>query len=162
MLFPSGIYRQSIAVSIIPENVDSPKEFHFEGVAQTDEGQIKLTALSPLGASIFRLTDDLRTDKIKIEIFTSSLQKFEKQFLEYYRLMKILFIVSLYKSTNDFKVLQKNSEGFPARAEIIYQQQVNEFTFEHYDERKLPEIIEIKNPKVKIKIDLIEYKQMNE
>ena len=128
LLFPYGTYRHNVDLVVLTGEETTSKKFNFVGVIQSSTEQIKMTALSPLGMSIFKVVENLRTEQVDVQIFMSSLEKYKNQFSDYYKLIRVLFSASLNKDSESFKVLKRNAETYPEITEVTFRNQKNEFT----------------------------------
>ena len=124
--FPPGNYRHQVHVEILNAPADAPKSLDFQGALKLTHDEIKLVALSPMGTSLFRLTENLKTQEVQKEFYLESMQKNQTQVLRLYSLIRLAILAR--------------------RDQSQIQQGDSQISFSNLDKDGVPATIKVKNP----------------
>lgn len=123
MAFPYGTYQHKvIATPLMKEKVANVE---LNGVVQSQQHDLRVVGLSPVGSTVFRIHEDLCEHKITKEFYVEEMKKHESHFMSLYELIK----EALYarKGDNHFKrhgaeftLSQPDAQGIPRRIEIVH------------------------------------------
>lgn len=121
--YPYGRYQHDVRVQ-----VHRPKEqdLTLSGAMKYSKSEIVLIGLSPMGLTLFRLTDDLEKNELKTEYFVDSLQQADPQ------------IRAFYKDLREAIVSKDPRTRFARNGTT--------FVFADLDEQKVPRTFYLANP----------------
>ena len=150
-LFPNGTYVHDVHIEI------SKKEhFDFTGIVKTDKDAIRISALSPVGTTIFRLQEDRTSETINVDIFYDPIKKHKNRLKELYKALRKMFTVDLhqikdpahskYGSAGKLEEISYTLSGKPIRMQFL-----------DYDDYDIPERILIIHPTFSGHIKVIRY-----
>jgi hypothetical protein len=157
LVFPYGTYQHDIDVQItarLPPDVafkakDQPKEFHFRGAVLISEKQIKVVALSAMGTTIFRITEDRASGNVETEIYVDALKKIESHMVEYYGVIKEVLTTPLPPSASGTQGPLHITKQTPAG--------LAEIDFKDYDKNGIPTTVDVENSKFNLQIKVLGY-----
>ncbi|MES2856597.1 MAG: hypothetical protein V4692_12075 [Bdellovibrionota bacterium] len=142
-LIPEGTHNHSVKLTV--KNTLSsgqnqgPKQMSFSGIVDYRSGKVKVIGLSPLGSTLFRLEDDLKTEITTFQTDISEMKKAEPFIRDYYapvrQLLKLPYPPKLTK-------IDVDSTGFE---------------FKEYDSFEVPRRIAIETEKFKLDIEVDSY-----
>ncbi len=142
-VFPIGNYTHQVRVHI-PTNPDPKKrEFQFRGVVRISPDVIRIVALSPVGSTLFKMSEERTTGKVSIETYVSSLKPLEGKLLEYYSALRVLLTARRNPRPS---VFSETVGGEPT-----------EFRFEKYDPAGIPTHLEIRSPIFSVAVEVVGY-----
>lgn len=113
--YPLGKYQHDVRVQI---HGPSPRDLSLSGALNYSATKIVLVGLSPMGPTLFRLTDDLKTGDLQIEYFVESLNKADPQIRAFYRDLREALLsrdpqTKFAKNGTDFVFADLDANGVP-------------------------------------------------
>lgn len=142
LTFPYGSYQHKVKVEI--RNGSYPeKRFEFNGVVLLGSETIKVVGLSPLNSTLFRLTEDRKSEKLEVEIFVEQLKKSEEQIRKFYAVIKKMML-SPYEEQNTQRVI--DTPYGPARVQ-----------FDKFDKNKIPNLVVVFSSSFNISVEVVGY-----
>lgn len=131
--YPFGKYQHQVRIQILkPEHHD----FSVTGALSYAADEIKLIGLSPMGTTLFRLTDT-KGSELKTEYFMDALAKADP------------FIRAFYGDLREALVTPDPRTKFTKNG--------TDFIFADLDEKKIPRLIFIANPKFEVTVKVVGY-----
>ncbi|MBS1961831.1 MAG: hypothetical protein JST04_06420 [Bdellovibrionales bacterium] len=136
-LFPLGNYVHEVKLDI-PSNPDpSKRTFTFRGAVKISADAIRIVVLSPIGTTLFRMSEDRATGKVTVENFVDSLKPYESKLTDYYASLRVL-LTMLRRPPADTPGLERDPEGRPLSFKTSVDGRPTRFTFARYDEHQIP------------------------
>ncbi len=154
LLFPYGNYRHRVSIQLGQE---PDKKMNFSGVVQLKEDVIRIAALSPLGVTVFKVTENRKTGEIKSEVFLEAMKKHESKVSEYYALLRVLLTAPNRAGGSALKWEKRDSEGRPLEAKATSAGQEGTLRFLAYDQNGVPEKVVIESAKFTVEIEVAGY-----
>ena len=149
LLFPYGTYQHDVDVHLAPDIAakakDQPGEFHFRGAVLLSEKEIKVVALSAMGTTLFRISEDRTTGKVETEIYVDALKKVEDRMKEYYGVIREVLTTPLQENLNEVHVSKETPAG------------PTEIDFRSFDKNGIPTTVDVENAKFEIRIKVLGY-----
>lgn len=141
LMFPYGSYQHFVKVEI-PQQGREPKTFEFRGVVQIGADEIKVVGLSPLNSTLFRLTEDRKTQVLKVDLFVEQLKKQEGQIRNFYSVIKDMMLTPIDQN----KEKPISTPYGPATVK-----------FESFDKNQIPTMVHVVGEKFKIDVEVLGY-----
>lgn len=155
LLFPYGIYRHEVHVTLARRPASGPRDFSFRGLAQIRSEVIRIAVLSPFNTTLLKLTEDRRTGAISTESYSGAFRKLEPRIREYYSTLRLLLTLSLPVSVPGLTVTSRTGDGLPV--EIRSDPDGTVYRFAEYDGHGLPGRIQIVNSRFTVTIEVSAY-----
>jgi hypothetical protein len=158
LLFPYGTYQHQVKIKTELNGGADVKEFSFYGVVQTSQDWVKISMLSPFGTTLVKIQEERQTGKVEFTCFVEAIRKYESKFKDYYSVLRTLLLAPQNpKKLDHLRITHQSPEGLPAEIETVDLEQNAQFRFNKYDEHKIPERIQVQNPKFLIEIQVSGY-----
>ena len=126
-VYPNGIYRHEVTL-----HTADGQTHRFNGVVKLSPQRIEVVGLSFFGTTVFRITDDLRTEAT-IEIFVYPLKKHEGRLRKIYVLLKKLLLLSPKGEQKGLKLDAYDEHHIPRHVEITGEKYQVEVKVTGYD-----------------------------
>lgn len=153
-LFPYGNYVHQVKLSI-PANPDpSKRKFEFRGAVKIAEDAIRIVVLSPVGTTLFKISEDRNTGKISVENFVSQLKPYESKLADYYASLRILLTTRRHP---EGKGIALDSTGRPLALETLVADRLTKFTFADYDEHQIPTALRVESDSFNVEVKVLGY-----
>ena len=159
-LLPTGTYHHNVQLILNINQPGQTKNFRMIGLVRKDEEQISTIALSPLGFTLFKVTDHLKTGEISYEIFIEQIKKHESKIQAYYLILKkLLTLKTLPEADPTLHWDQRSAEGLPEQVSIKNSPDEKPSTFHlsKYDPNHIPLQITIEDPNFKVEVEVSSY-----
>lgn len=159
MLFPYGVYKHGVDLTMMKTDTAPEKHFEFTGVVKVNADQIQLVGLSYFGTTVFKVLEDRKTGEVKTEVFVEQMKKFESKIPEYYSTLRLFLIARLPLETKvkQLKWSKIDSRGFPIEAETVDFEKNATFRFRSYDLNLIPTEIMIEHPNFTVAVKVSDY-----
>ena len=135
MAFPFGTYQHKVTAT--PTMKDKVPNVELNGVVQSQQHDLRVVGLSPVGSTLFRIHEDICEHKITKEFYVDQMKQHETHFMQLYDLIK------------DALYAPKGANQFTRHGA--------EFTLSQADAQGIPRLIEISHPYLKLKIEVTSY-----
>ena len=112
-LFPYGVYRQEVQITIHPTAQTPERKMDMSGVMRFSVDAIQLVGLSHFGTTVFRIREDRKTGEVKTEVFMDQLKPLTGKISEYYKILR-LFILADKKQLKGISPLEIDFFEFDA------------------------------------------------
>lgn len=153
-LFPHGNYVHQVKLNI-PTNPDpSKRKFEFRGAVKIAADAIRIVVLSPVGTTLFKMSEDRKTGKITVENFVSQLKPYEAKLADYYSSLRILLTTLRHP---EGKGITLDSEGRPLRLDAVVAERPTKFTFAEYDEHQIPTTLRVESDAFSVDVKVVGY-----
>ena len=160
-LFPNGVYRHKVRLTIASHGDVPEKKFDFDGVVRISDDAIRVVVLSFFGTTLVKINDDLKKGEVTSEVFIEPMKKFEPKLREYYSVLKLVLIspaTHAGESANTPVVWNKvNEKGLPLELKTTADSKDVEFLFNSYDKSDIPESVLVKHPSFTADIQVTGY-----
>jgi len=140
IVFPLGVYQHDVKLEIHGPKIQS---YRFKGVVKISRDNIRVVALSPMGTTVFMVLDDLKTGKVRSEVYMERMRRFQSRINDYYFTIKKLLTL---KSVRDLR------EGSHLAIDPR-----TVFVFGKWDRHHIPEVVKIKTPQYSVEIKVTGY-----
>lgn len=135
MTFPFGTYRHHVTAQPLMKR-DLPK-MDLVGVVKSEPNELRVVGLSPVGSTVFRIHEDLKSGKIEREFYVESLKQHERHFMALYEMIKAVL--------------------FAPKGRERFEFQGAKFHLSKPDEKSIPRLVEIEHPYLNLKIEVTDY-----
>ena len=132
--FGPGNYRHFVKVEILKASRSAPSHLEFQGAVKITPNEIKLVALSSLGTTLFRISENRQTHQLENEFYDESTKSHESQVLRLYSLLSRALVAN-----------SGNNQIHSGDSQI---------TFSNFDDRGMPRSLFIENPHLLIRIEV--------
>ena len=158
-LFPNGVYKHDVGLTMAKTETSEEKKFDFTGVVKVNAELIQLVGLSYFGTTVFKITENRKTNEIKTEVFVEQMKKYESKIPEYYSTLRLFLIASLPLETHprQLKWNKIDGRGFPLEAQTVDYEKNALFRFKNYDLNNIPTEISIEHPNFTVQIKVSDY-----
>jgi hypothetical protein len=154
LLFPYGNYVHEVKLSV-PTNPDpSKRKFEFRGAVKIAEDVIRIVVLSPMGTTIFKMSEDRKTGKVSVENFVPQLKPYESKLTDYYASLRILLTTARHPVGKDFTL---DAAGRPTAYATTIEGRPTLFTFAAYNEHSLPTELKIASDAFNVDVKVVGY-----
>jgi len=92
LLFPYGHYRHHLILEIAHGEDGKSHRYSFDGVAETTADKIQLVMLSPFNTTLMKVHEDRQSGEVRLETYDSKLRQFESKFVDYYAMLRKIFL----------------------------------------------------------------------
>ena len=143
-LFPYGTYRHKIHLTLPPNDGQPEKSFNFTGIVQLKPEGVRISVLSFLGTTSFRISEETASGEIKTEVFLAPLKRFEPRIQEYYRVLReLLFAKAEKPQPPEFKLAVQGMETV--------------FRINEFNASGMPLEFLIEHPRFKVTVKVVDY-----
>ena len=158
-LFPNGVYKHKVKLTIVSNGTSPEKKFSFDGVVQLSDESIRVVVLSFFGTTMLKINDNLKTGELQTEVFLPQIKKFEPKLRDYYSILKLVLIMSATRPDDSGKIVwtKVNDKGLPLELKTSAQDKEVSFKFENYDKADIPEEVSLTHPTFKAEIKVTGY-----
>jgi len=87
-VFAYGAYRHRVSVTIFGANAAGNRSIDLDGIVRLSGDMVRLVALSPVGTTLYRVTDDRKTGHVEAMVYAEELKPIEDRLREYYVLLR--------------------------------------------------------------------------
>jgi len=154
LLFPNGNYVHRVKLNI-PANPDpSKRKFEFRGAVKIAPDTIRIVVLSPVGTTLFKMTEDRATGKLTVENYVSQLKPYESRLADYYASLRILLTTARHPTGAGYRL---DDHGRPASLETAVDGRPTKFAFADYDEHQIPTELRVESATFQVDVKVIGY-----
>jgi hypothetical protein len=154
LLFPYGSYIHQVRLNV-PTNPDpSKRTFEFRGAVKIAPEIIRIAVLSPVGTTLFKMSEDRATGKVTIENFVPSLKPYEGKLADYYASLRVLLTTPRRPEGSGFTL---DRQGRPLLFETGVAERPTKFEFADYDEHEIPTSLRISSDAFTVDVKVLGY-----
>ncbi len=136
-LFPNGTYVHFVKIIVANKKVST---IPMRGVVTLQEDTLKITGLSPIGSTIFKISDTKKDGEPKVEIFSEELEPMRPHVENVFKLMRQV----LRSKERPPTTLRMGGRKFSVEAP-------------KYDAKNIPQVLTISNKEFAISIEVLQY-----
>lgn len=154
LLFPNGNYVHQVNLNI-PSNPDpSKRKFEFRGAVKIAPETIRIVVLSPVGTTLFKMTEDRATGKLTVENYVSQLKPYESRLADYYASLRVLLTTARHPTGSGFRL---DERGRPTSLETTVDGRPTKFAFAAYDEHQIPTELRVESATFQVDVKVLGY-----
>jgi hypothetical protein len=154
LLFPLGNYVHAVTLEI-PENPDAKRRhFEFRGAVKIAPEAIRIVVLSPIGTTLFKLSEDRRTGAVTVENYVSELKPYTAKLTEYYASLRVLLTTLRHPAGAGFTF---DARGRPLTLEKKISGRPTKFFFDAYDAHQIPTRLRIESRAFNVRVEVLGY-----
>ncbi len=161
LLFPPGNYQHQVQLKFNRDDPQKMKSYHLIGYVKIEPNFIQTVGISPLGFSVFKIQDHLKTEQnpahLQVEIFLDPLKKFQDKIEAYYQVLRKVLTLSTHQTEDDSLHWDESTpEGYPLK--MTYQENSAEastlLSMSDYDAQHIPRKLKLENPHFEVIIEV--------